>query len=255
MFFQSLLFLPFTILSSIFPVSYLVQNEFLFRAPMWEKMLRIYVHTSLFRSKYYFGWFLTEGSCILAGIGYNGEDSQGNIRWDRCRNVDFLAVELAPNMRSITTFWNMRTSDWLKNYIYFRLSPEGTKPSFICTIGTYAVSAFWHGFYPGYYSFFFLSAIYTELAKDTRRFIRPYFMIDEKTPKYPHKYFYDIATIIFTSWMLNYGGASFVLLSFENGWRLAKSVYFIGHTVPIAFWLFLRIFPFSTRKREKTKEN
>jgi hypothetical protein len=33
------------------------------------------------------------------------------------------------------------------------------------TMTTYAISAFWHGFYPGYYLFFLISAVYTEIAK------------------------------------------------------------------------------------------
>jgi lysophospholipid acyltransferase len=31
--------------------------------------------------KYYFGWSLAEGACILAGIGYNGVDKNGTKKW------------------------------------------------------------------------------------------------------------------------------------------------------------------------------
>lgn len=37
------------------------------------------------------------------------------INRDRCRNVDFFKVECAPNIHSVTTWWNIRTGDWLKH--------------------------------------------------------------------------------------------------------------------------------------------
>jgi lysophospholipid acyltransferase len=50
--------------------------------------------------------------------------------------------------------------------VYARLAPFGRS---IATIGTYSVSAFWHGFYPGYYIFFVLSAFQTLAAQGTQR--------------------------------------------------------------------------------------
>jgi len=231
-FLQSMLFLPFMILSGKFPISYLASTAFA-TAPFWEKFIRIYVHPTLCRMKYYFGWNMAEGACILAGIGYNGVDKNGNKRWDRCQNVVVPLVELAPNMRSVTTYWNLKTGDWLKNYIYLRITPEGEKPTFFSTFGTYSVSAFWHGFYPGYYIFFLLSAVYTEAAKDLRRILRPFFVTADDKPIYPMKRLYDLATVLTTSWFLNYAGASFLLLSFEGAWSMYSSMMFIGHIIPV----------------------
>jgi lysophospholipid acyltransferase len=56
-------------------------------------------------------------------------------------------------------------------YVYWRL-PSGP----IATYGTYFVSAFWHGFYPGYYMFFIYAALLTETARVARRVLRPYFV-------------------------------------------------------------------------------
>lgn len=42
---------------------------------------RFYLHVSLMRTKYYFGWFLAESSCIASGFGYSGKDKRGNIKW------------------------------------------------------------------------------------------------------------------------------------------------------------------------------
>jgi lysophospholipid acyltransferase len=53
--------------------------------------------------------------------------------------------------------------------------PEGTKPTVWATVITFGASAFWHGFYPGYYIFFFTAAVYTEVARgiDLILFIPP----------------------------------------------------------------------------------
>jgi lysophospholipid acyltransferase len=41
------------------------------------------------RFKYYGVWSLTEGACIMAGIGYNGIDEQtGKAKWDHLENVN-----------------------------------------------------------------------------------------------------------------------------------------------------------------------
>jgi hypothetical protein len=94
------------------------------------------------RTKYYFGWFLAESSCIASGFGYSGKDKKGNIKWcvlslplaspcpclcasvtilrsrDRAANAFPLAVEFAPNIRAITDNWNLGTATWLKHCTY-----------------------------------------------------------------------------------------------------------------------------------------
>jgi len=256
-FLNAIAYLPLMILSGKFPIVYLLSDAFR-AAPFWEQAARLYLHPTLCRMKYYFGWNLAEGACILSGIGYNGVDKNGKSRWDRCRNVFVTRVECAPNIRSVTTFWNLKTGDWLKNYVYLRITPEGAKPTFFSTFATYAVSAFWHGFYPGYYSFFLLAAVYTEAAKDLRRVLRPFFVTADDKPKYPIKHFYDAATIATTSWFLNYAGASFLLLSFERAWTLYGSLMFFGHVIPIAVLLVTRTVlkpPRRTGTRVELKQN
>lgn len=70
---KALTTLPLIVLSGMYPVTYLVSAAYT-AAPFYEKLgsidpriLRLVIHTSLGRSKYYFGFFLAEGSSILAG--------------------------------------------------------------------------------------------------------------------------------------------------------------------------------------------
>jgi lysophospholipid acyltransferase len=118
------------------------------------------------RMKYYAVWTLTEGACILSGIGYNGIDSQtGKAKWDRSTNIKPWEIETAQNTRAYLGFWNINTNNWLRNYMYLRVTPKGKKPGFRATLATFVTSAFWHGFYPGYYLTFVLASLLQTVAK------------------------------------------------------------------------------------------
>jgi lysophospholipid acyltransferase len=76
----------------------------------------------------------------------------GRTRWNRCRNVDILRIETAENYKVLFDNWNMRTSVWLRECVYKRVTPKGKKPGFRSSMTTFVASAFWHGTQPGYYS-------------------------------------------------------------------------------------------------------
>ena len=118
------------------------------------------------RMKYYGVWYLTEGACILSGMGYKGVDPKtGQVQWNRLQNVNPWGIETAQNSRAYLENWNMNTNHWLRNYMYLRVTPKGKKPGFRASLATFTTSAFWHGFYPGYYLSFVLAAFLQTIAK------------------------------------------------------------------------------------------
>jgi lysophospholipid acyltransferase len=117
------------------------------------------------RTKYYGVWMLTEGACILSGLGFNGVDENKKPKWDRVTNVDPKALEAAQNTRAYLEAWNMNTNKWLKNYIYLRVTPKGKKPGFRSSLATFATSALWHGTAPGYYMAFITASFAQTIAK------------------------------------------------------------------------------------------
>lgn len=120
----------------------------------------------LTRTKYYAVWSLTEGACILSGIGYKGINQKtGKIDWDRLQNVNPLGIELAQNSRAYLGNWNINTNNWLRSYMYLRVTPKGKKPGFRASMATFVTSAFWHGFEPGYYMTFVLASFIQTVAK------------------------------------------------------------------------------------------
>lgn len=137
-------------------------NEYGFVRRVW--LLHMLGFTT--RMKYYGVWSLTEGACILAGIGYKGVDPRtGKADWNRLQNVRPLDIELAQNSHAYLGNWNINTNKWLRNYVYLRVTPKGKKPGFRATLATFVTSAFWHGFYPGYYMAFILASFIQNIAK------------------------------------------------------------------------------------------
>lgn len=173
------------------------------------------------RFSYYFAWKLSEGSCILAGIGYKKTEN-GVADWSRATNFKITKVELAQNFRDVTDGWNLRTDAWLKHYIYERVTVAPTMLTFLN-------SALWHGFYPGYYFSFVTANFMVQTARVIRRNIRPWFLqADGVTPK-PTKRIYDVICVFVTSFSLNYTMCPFVILGFEYAVHHWSSLYFVGH--------------------------
>ena len=60
--------------------------------------------------------------------------------------MDILGFEFSQSIRAASRAWNKGTQNWLERYVYTRTGNS--------LMATYFISAFWHGFYPGYYLFF-----------------------------------------------------------------------------------------------------
>ena len=211
-----------------------------------RRIFMVYALGFTTRTKYYAVWILAEGSCILSGLGYNGMSPTTNKpQWDRLENVNPLQIELAQNSRGYLEGWNKNTNFWLRNYVYLRVTPAGKKPGFRASLITFGTSAFWHGFAPGYYLTFILGAFVQTVAKNFRRYIRPFFLSpakdasDKNPAPLPSKRFYDIICWLVTQISFSFVTAPFVLLTFQDSIKVWARVYFY---VPIGVALSIAIF-------------
>ncbi|OXA57729.1 membrane-bound O-acyltransferase domain-containing protein 2 [Folsomia candida] len=202
-------------------ISHLREEEFLQRA-FWNKIVFIHVSTSLERSKYYHAWILSDAVCNASGLGYKKETKS----WDLVTNVDALAFELGTNFKNSLDQWNIGTMKWLRYVVYDRCSPR------IRTVATYACSACWHGFYPGYYITFFSGALFTSSARIVRRLIRPHFMMNTVL-----KSSYDFTSWFITRVVIAYASFSFCLLDFFPSLNVYRSLYFFVHIAALAVFL------------------
>lgn len=205
----------------------------------YQKLLWIQVAGFMARTKYYGIWSLTDGACILSGLGYNGIDPKsGETKWNRCRNIDIPKIEFANNWKELLDHWNMNTNVWLRNNVYKRIARPGKKPGFKSTMTTFFTSAFWHGLEPGYYLSFILAGFMQSAAKMLRRHVRPLFFAQPNVPNptfsnvltfSPSQLFYCTASVITSQITLNYAVAPFMLLEFKASIAGWKAVYFYGH--------------------------
>ncbi|KAL9112682.1 MAG: hypothetical protein Q9227_002985 [Pyrenula ochraceoflavens] len=192
------------------------------------------------RLKYYGVWSLTEGACILSGMGYNGVDPKtGKVYWNRLENVNPWGIESAQNSRAFLENWNKNTNNWLRYSMYLRVTPKGKRPGFRASLATFTASAFWHGFYPGYYLTFTLAAFIQTVAKNFRRHVRPLFLSPDGKKPLPSKRWYDILSYLATQMAFCFTTAPFVILSFPNSIKVWARVYFyciIGVAASMAFF-------------------
>lgn len=210
------------------------------------------------RFSYYFAWKMAEGSIVLSGFGAK-EGENGEVSWDRLSNVKVLVVEKAESWQECMLGWNMRTSHWLRHYCYNRLTSLG-HGKFVATMGTFMLSAFWHGFYAGYYVTFFFGGMIDHVAKELRRLLRPlvqsvatakkiYDAKKEKNRQLARKLdtkssvpmWYRLSGILLTSWMLNQLAVPFQLLNYGDVKAVYGSVLFAAPVVVVVSLVFVLV--------------
>ena len=189
------------------------------------------------RCKYYFVWLMSEGACMSAGFGWvyhralDGPGAPPAVDaaaalagdWSGVSNVSPLAFERAQSLQQASVVWNKHTSTWLRRCVYQRVPPA------LGLLATYVVSAFWHGFWPGYYLFFLSAAVGQVVNRWARSRVRPWFL--PGAPLAAHKRLYDWAGIAATAGYINHLAVSFVLGTVDKSVAVWRPVYYAGHVL------------------------
>lgn len=235
----------------LFPVSALRDPEFIASTSFLYRVMYVVIVCFVTRCLYYTCWLLVEGANCVCGIGFNGYKGEGKdriTRWDGVRNVDVFALETSENLRAVVANWNMGTAKWLKHYCYERLVPPGARPTFKTTIITYAVSAVWHGFYPGYYHFFIGYAFFSNAAQVMRNRVRP-LVLDT-----PIKPVYDLTGRVASILALDYLATSFILMANSYALVYFGGLYYCGHIICAVILLLNKAFPAKRAPRATTSK-
>ena len=139
-----------------------------------------------------------------------------------------MAIETTCDFRTIISEWNVSTNRWLNQYIYQRLGR-----TFKANLTTYLVSAFWHGFYPGYYMCFVAGALYTALNRLIyQSFTWPFKQKLRKIILYIPNYL-----------LVDYFAAPFALQTFEDSLRFCRAWHFYGHITLIISFILIKFIP------------
>lgn len=208
----------FLFFNNYFWVEYIYSNEFT-KDSFFMKMVYIYVIMTVKRFFYYGPFKFTTGAFIASGLGYCGPNSKPGKQWDRVVGVYVLDVELAMSATTMLRAWNHQVHLWLKYYIQDRIQ-RGSRPTFLESMSTFVVSAFWHGFYPSYYIMFVLAAILNEINKDI---YKSWFIFKSFMPIYAIRY---LAAHVLSFIAMNYFGILFQALTVERTmWYLKETLY------------------------------
>jgi lysophospholipid acyltransferase len=241
----ALFWLPVYIFSFFYNIEYTLTDEFL-AWPFVARAAYMIATAFLFRPMYYYVWLAVEGALVTMGYGYNGHDPETNkYRWNRASNVRVLAFELAQQPLELPAIWNIATGRWLKYYFYARLVNAGYKN--LANPVTFAVSALWHGFYPGYYFLFAFGPILTWMNGLARKKLNPRFLGTSLEGLY--RFCCVLGTWFVTSYLI----ASFLTLNWENTLKMYGSVNYFGHIAIAVFAVFLVVIPAPHKESEDEK--
>lgn len=221
-------------LTPLITIDYSLSEEFSVK-PFIYKLLFIWLLGLTERLKYYAVWLISEGACIVVGLGYNGYDSnKDKMYWNRVQNIDPIRFETGQNVHDCLEAWNMNTNKWLKNFIYLRTCTRDPKTGklkagIIPTLITFATSAFWHGTMPGYYLTFILGAFLQSVGKIYRRNFRPIFISKNGSNVSPHKKLYDLVCWVVTQLAFGYAVQPFCILELKKSLLVWRENYFWVH--------------------------
>jgi hypothetical protein len=198
--------------------------------PAYERYGYSWLALFFIRFKYYFAWMNAEGANNIWYAGFEGFDDKGVPKgWEVSNNIDVIQFETAPNLKTLSAAWNKKTANWLAKYVYIRTGGS--------LFATYGMSAFWHGFYPGYYLFFLSVPLLSFCERLGRKKLSPRFDNGSKWGPY------SIVCRLVTSLMTEYMIQPFQLLAFD--WALInwKNYYFAGHIMCVVFYVLVSMLP------------
>ncbi|CAH8629903.1 unnamed protein product [Dicrocoelium dendriticum] len=205
-------------LSPVFPFEFVVTETFM-AWPILQRVLYSTASLFLVRQKYYFAWGLAELGGISSGIGFSGYcPSSGQPIYHKVCNFELQQIESGVGLKHVIDAWNISTTRWLREVFYDRL-PHSCRTALV-----FIISAFWHGFYPGYYLMFCTFAMFTFVSRMWRRNMRT---LCRRTAL--STFLYNLFTTVTTNVAINYAQAPFHLLDLSASLFFWRAFYFVPH--------------------------
>lgn len=156
----------FTPLLAHFPLSDLLDPSWTSN-PAWYKFISYNAVMLGYKLQYYSCFRLCESGIIASGLGFNGFNPDKTPNWSRVRGINILKSEFGETLKVMIDNWNISVALWLRRYVFNRLAKKNA-PAWRKSWALYmtmGLSAAWHGFYPGYFVFFCLLSLLSEVTK------------------------------------------------------------------------------------------
>ncbi|XP_055065798.2 lysophospholipid acyltransferase 5 isoform X1 [Misgurnus anguillicaudatus] len=215
----------FTIGGPYYPDSYYLTDEYEAQ-PFLYKCFYILLWVKINLYKYISCWLITEGVCILSGLGYKGKDEKGEHQWDSCANVRVWLFETTPLFTGTINSFNINTNAWVASHVFKRLKFLGNK--LLSQMFTLLFLAVWHGLHSGYFICFSMEFIIVNVEKQAQALVRDSPMLTSiaQGPLYP--FIYVVQQLI--HWLfMGYSLVPFCLFTYDKWLKVYSSAYFCGH--------------------------
>ncbi|XP_036451198.1 LOW QUALITY PROTEIN: lysophospholipid acyltransferase 5 [Colossoma macropomum] len=227
----------FTLCGPYYPDSYYLTDEFEAQ-PFWYRCVFILLWAKVNLYKYVSCWLITEGVCILTGLGYNGRSTRGEPQWDACANMRVWMFETTPLFTGTINSFNINTNAWVARHIFKRLKFLGNK--MVSQMATLLFLAIWHGLHSGYILCFSMEFIIVYVERQAQALVKdsPSLTAIANGPFYPLVYVVQQ----FIHWLfMGYPLVPFCLFTYDKWLKVYSSVYFCGH---LFFFAAILILPY-----------
>nr|XP_033780056.1 lysophospholipid acyltransferase 5 isoform X1 [Geotrypetes seraphini] len=228
----------YAIISPYLPDSYLLTDQFLAQ-PFWYRCVYITIWGKIMLYKYLTCWLVTEGVCILTGMGYNGMDASGRPQWDACANVKVWLFETTPLFTGTIASFNINTNAWVARNVFKRLRFLGNK--IISQAAALLFLAVWHGLHSGYLICFSLEFLIVVLEKQIIELVHKSPLLTQLTSTPALNLPLYIAQQSIHWLCMGYALVPFCLFTWDKWLRVFTSVCFIGH---VLFFSLLLLLPY-----------
>ncbi len=179
--------------------------------PAWRHIVYFYASSWQYRWRFYCAWLVMELSGLLLGVASPS-------------NVELLGCEAATCPSGYVASWNTSVQLWLKAHVYRRLT---SRSRIARQIGTFGVSAFWHGVKPGYYLCFlgiFLMISVEQMARTATNAVAP----SALRLGGPLGRLRDVVCHLWMMVSFSFWGAAFNMLQWRDTLVLWRSLHYYG---------------------------
>uniref|UniRef100_A0A8C5PQJ5 Lysophospholipid acyltransferase 5 n=1 Tax=Leptobrachium leishanense TaxID=445787 RepID=A0A8C5PQJ5_9ANUR len=228
----------YTVFGPYLPDSYFLTEEYA-NQPFWYRCVYMTIWGKVMLYKYVTCWLVTEGVCILSGLGYNGKDDKGRHLWNACANMKVWLFETTPLFTGTIASFNTNTNDWVARYVFKRLRFLGNKA--ISQSAALFFLAIWHGLHSGYLICFSLEFLIVTVERQAMELVRDSPLLSRicsMSLLYPFLY---VIQQSFHWLFMGYPLVPFCLFTWDKWLKVYMSVYFVGHVI---FLLLLFVLPY-----------
>lgn len=251
--FLGLFFLTiYTAVGPYVPDSYFLTEDYA-NEPFWYRCVYLTFWGKIILYKYVCCWLVTEGVCILTGLGYNGKDKSGLPQWDACVNIKVWQFETTPLFTGTIASFNVNTNAWVARYVFKRLRFLGNK---LVSQGlALYFLAVWHGLHSGYLICFSLEFLIVTVERKIMDLVKDSPLLTSVTSITALRPVLYVCQQCIHWLFMGYPLIPFCLFTWDKWLKVYYSVYFVGH---VFFLTLLFALPYLRRllvpRREKPEK-